>query len=264
MVCYLAEAGAQTYTALLERFKLQTGTLNHHLAMMRPILDQDESKRYFLNRNGLMAYRILMYARGSFAKPELPRVKRGAVISAIRGTPPALAKLVFHPAKALSEAKTQHGPYTVCGAVVATLFFASSYYLGAYAVLRALIGFATTVAFCLAFSKLAYSRRPRLTLLASSVAMAYLPSTVLNLLTVTYAFVEPYILSQSTAPLIENPLYAAITQVFTAVLVWRLVLLFLAVRESCGLSTRRSFVTVFASLLVENAVTLLLELVAIG
>jgi len=65
IVCYLAESGSQAYTALLERFKLQTGTLNHHLGMLKALLEQDEDKRYLLSRNGHIAHQLLTHAKDS-------------------------------------------------------------------------------------------------------------------------------------------------------------------------------------------------------
>jgi len=56
----------------------------------------------------------------------LPTVKRRIMVPALRESALSLYKLVFHPAKAFVEAEERLGPYTICGAIVITLFFAST------------------------------------------------------------------------------------------------------------------------------------------
>jgi len=259
IVQHLAESGPQSYTALLEKFKLQTGTLNHHLGVLKDLLEQDEQKRYTLNRNGRIACQILTYTRASFTKPVLPVVKRRMIAPALRHSVLGLYKLAFHPAKAFVEAQERLGPYAICGAIVVTLFLASTPLLSADAIVRSLTGLLYVLFFSFIFARLVYRKNPRLSRLTVSISMSYLPLVLLNLLTILFAAIEFVAWTPASLIIVEDPRYIAITQIFAATLIWRFILLFLAVRESSRLSNSQSFTTVFVSTLLENAVAIALD-----
>lgn len=259
IVCYLAESGPQSYSALLEKFKLQTGTLNHHLGMLKALLEQDEDKRYSLNRHGQIAYQLLTYAKASFAKPVLPTVKRRMIVPALRDSALGFYKLVFHPAKAFVEAQEGLGPYTVCGAIVMTLLFASTPSLSTYTITRSITGSLGVLLFCSAFAQLAYNKNPRLSRLTVSVSMSYLPAIILNLLTLLFAVFEFTPWTPLPFIIVEDPGYIVLMQLFAAVFIWRFILLFFAVRESCKLSASQSFTAVFASSIIENMIAFVVD-----
>ncbi len=59
----LAEEGPQTYTSLLRRTGLTTGTLNHHLEKMRGLIVSNRGM-YELTDDGLRAYRAILAMEG--------------------------------------------------------------------------------------------------------------------------------------------------------------------------------------------------------
>lgn len=259
IVCYLAESGPQSYTSLLEKFKLQTGTLNHHLMMLKAILEQDDGGRYSLNRNGRIAHQLLIYAETSFAKPELPTVKRRMIVPALRDSAFGFYKLLFHPAKAFVEAQERLGPYTVCGAIVMALFFVSTPLLSTYTIARSLAGLLSVLLFSFAFVRLAYNKNPRLLRLTVSVSVSYLPAIMLNFLTILFAMFEFTPWAPLPFIVFEDPGYVALMQIFAAVFIWRFILLFFALRESCKLTASQSFAAVFASSIIENTMAFLVD-----
>ena len=254
IVSFLAESGPQSYTALLEKFKLQTGTLNHHLGMLKALLEQDEDKKYFLNRDGQIAYQILSYTKTSLAKPAFPVVKRRVVVPALRNSAFSFYKLVFYPAKAFAEAQEHLGSYAVCGAVVMALFFASMPSLNAYTVVRSSTGLLGIILFCFAFANLLSKKNPRISHLTVSVSMTNIPTIMLNLFAILLAMFEFTPWAPLPFIIVEDPGYITLMQAFAILFVWRFVLLFFAVRESCKLSPSQSFMAVFASSLIENII----------
>jgi len=259
IVYYLAESGPQSYTALQQRLDIQTGTLNHHLSMLKGIVEQDENKKYLLTRDGHIAYQLMTITRDYLARPALPAIRRRTVVPTLRSAGLGLQKLVFHPAKAFSETQQHLGPYALCGAIVIALFVASIPSLSAYAVVRSLVGLLGVTLFCFAFVSLAFRKNPGLSRLAVSISMAYLPAIMLNILAHLFTTLE--FQPQALLPFLftGDPGYIVVMQIFAAMFIWRFVLLFFAVRESCMLPANQSFITVLASSVIENAVGIALD-----
>lgn len=257
IVRYLAESGPQSYTSLLERFRLQTGTLNHHLRMLEPLLEQDGDKRYLLNREGEIAYQTMKHMEALLSRPRLPALRRRSVTPIIRGFPLSLFKLLIHPSQAFMEAQDRPGSYLLCGLITLALYMASTPISGFSAVFRSLAGVLGMFIFSYIFPRAVYNKSPRFSRLFASIGMSYLPLLVFNLL-IMFSFFE-FIASISSPLILEDPGYAALIQVYAALFIWRFALLFLAFRSSCRLSSGQSVGAVFAFSVMESALALILE-----
>ncbi len=257
IVRYLAEAGAQSYTSLMERFRLQTGTLNHHLRMLEPLLEQDGDKRYLLNREGEIAYRALRHMEDLISRPKLPTLKRRRVLPLIRGIPLGFYKLLVHPSQAFSEAQERLGAYLPCGLIILALYLASTPTVGIPAVMRSLAGILGMFTFSYTFPRAFYDKRPGFLRLLASIGMSYLPLLVFNTM-ITLSILEA-IASISSPLLVEDPAYAVLIQVYAALFIWRFALLFLAFRTSCRLTSGQSVAAVFAFSIAESSLALALE-----
>lgn len=257
IVRYLAEEGPQSYTSLLERFRLQTGTLNHHLRMLEPLLEQDGDKRYFLNRDGEVAYQTIRHVEALLSRPKLPVLRRGRMAPIVRGLPTGLFKLLVHPSQAFTEAQDRPGSYLLCGLMILAIYMASTPTSGFLAVFRSLAGVLGMLLFSQIFPKVVYNKSPRFSRILASIGMSYLPLLVFNLL-IASSFFE-FIASISSPLMLEDPGYAALIQVYAALYIWRFALLFLAFRSSCRLSSGQSVGAVFAFSVAESALALALE-----
>ncbi|MEM2127241.1 MAG: helix-turn-helix domain-containing protein [Candidatus Bathyarchaeia archaeon] len=257
IVRYLAEAGPQSYTSLMERFRLQTGTLNHHLRMLEPLLEQNGDKRYLLNRDGEIAYQTLMHIEAMLSRPRLPALRRRRITPVIRGLPLVFYKLLIHPSQAFVEAQDRLGSYLLCGLMILALYMTSTPISVFPAVFRSLAGVIGMLIFSYIFPRAVYNKSPRFPRLLASIGMSYLPLLVFNLL-IMFSFFE-FIASISSPLMLEDPGYAALIQVYAALFIWRFALLFLAFRDSCRLSSGQSVVAVFAFSVAESALALILE-----
>lgn len=259
IVRYLAESGPQPYTSLLAKFKLQTGTLNHHLEMLKELLEQGEDKRYSLNRNGYVAYELIRYAKASLSKPIVPKIKGRRIIDSLKPSALAFYKLLFHPTRAFKEAQERLAPYLLCSLTVFALSMATRPSMRDYAFINDLSGLLTVFFFPLIFARIVYGKKARLLPFLISVFMSYPPTIILNILTIIFATLEfspwiplPFII-------IEDPVYIALIEIFAALFVWRFALLFLAIRESFKVTVGQAFLTVFVSSIVENLVVFVMD-----
>ncbi|MBS7609578.1 hypothetical protein KEJ19_03280 [Candidatus Bathyarchaeota archaeon] len=256
---YLVETGPQPYSALLAKFRLQTGTLNHHLEMLKELLEQGEDKRYSLNRNGYVAYELISYAKASLSKPMVPKIKGRRIIDSLKPSALAFYKILFHPTRAFKEVRERLAPYLLCSLTVLALSMATTPSMRGYAFVNYLSGLLAVLFFPLIFVRLVYGNKARLLPFLISVFMSYLPTIILNILTILFATLEfspwiplPFII-------VEDPAYIALMEIFAALFVWRFVLLFLAIRESFKVTVGQSFLTVFASSIVENLLAFVMD-----
>lgn len=241
----------------MERFRLQTGTLNHHLRMLEPLLEQNGDKRYLLNRDGEIAYQTLMHIEAMLSRPRLPALRRRRITPVIRGLPLVFYKLLIHPSQAFVEAQDRLGSYLLCGLMILALYMTSTPISVFPAVFRSLAGVIGMLIFSYIFPRAVYNKSPRFPRLLASIGMSYLPLLVFNLL-IMFSFFE-FIASISSPLMLEDPGYAALIQVYAALFIWRFALLFLAFRDSCRLSSGQSVVAVFAFSVAESALALILE-----
>jgi len=257
IVRYLAESGPQPYTSLLEKFRLQTGTLNHHLRMLEPLLEQDGEKRYSLSRNGLIAYQTLKHMEDMFSRPSIPTLRRRRAAPFLRDLPLSFYKLLLHPSKAFSEAQERVGPYLLWGLVILSLYVATTPMAGFTPIIRSSTGIMGMLFFSYIFPRIIYNKAARISRLFTSISLSYLPLLIFNILIVFSIF--DLLASISSPIMMEDPGYAALIQVYAALFIWRFALLFLAFRASCRLSSGQSVAAVFAFSVAESVLALALE-----
>jgi len=56
----IGEKGYATFTDFIQTLNIEVGTLYYHLNLMKPLLRQDEAKRYLLSDLGHLAYQIMI------------------------------------------------------------------------------------------------------------------------------------------------------------------------------------------------------------
>lgn len=56
----IGEKGYATFTDFIQNLDVEVGTLYYHLNLMKPLLRQDEAKRYLLSDLGYLAYQIMI------------------------------------------------------------------------------------------------------------------------------------------------------------------------------------------------------------
>lgn len=116
-----------TYSELLERLNIDTGTLNYHLSKMKNFIVKDDGG-YFLNPNGLTAYRILKYVEDIEGKPVMIERNRGfgkTIIDFIN----SFLCIYTRPIRAFSEVRVKPKTYTFISILFSTFFLLLSIYL---------------------------------------------------------------------------------------------------------------------------------------
>jgi len=238
------------------KFNLQTGTLNHHLKMLKDLLDQDEAERYILNRDGHFAYGLLSYAATSLSKPTLPMLRRGVLISSLKSAASGFYNLIFQPTRAFTEAQERSGAYAICGSIVIVAYIASILALNMNALIIPAVEPLLWLIFSYSFARIAYGKHPRPSRLATSVGVAYFPAFLLNAFSLSLAAFQLALTPITPLLLIENLSYATFMEFFSAIILWRFFLLLFAIRESCKTTTKQALAIVLLTAVTENVFAL--------
>ncbi|MDK2384253.1 MAG: helix-turn-helix domain-containing protein [Candidatus Korarchaeota archaeon] len=227
----LAEEGPQTYTSLLRKTGLTTGTLNHHLEKMRGLITSNRGL-YELTEDGWKAYRAML-------------VIEEESISATRVESPLdLVLRPFAGFRSLAELKPS--------------FIALSLLIGLSAILSTIRYFGipslignvlSPLIFSLAGAKVGYNAEDYVRFLVS------FPATLLPLLVSSLVVAQP----ESVAGLLGVPPYLISSAVPKVCLVWFFYLLMTSARHSLRLNPSESFVVaavgIFAGRVVLDSVS---------
>ncbi len=96
--------GPQTYSQLLEKTQLQSGTLNYHLGKLKDLLVKDEDGRYSLSHLGVLAYRTMEYASQNLYRDQTIVLKPN-VWSNFKGIATEAYRLILKPSEAYNPLK---------------------------------------------------------------------------------------------------------------------------------------------------------------
>ncbi len=251
IVLLLAESGPQSYTTLLKKFNLKTGSLNHHLKKLVQLVEQDEQNRYILKKEGQIAYMLLKNAKELVAAPSLPEVKRREIPKIFKNYLTYLFRLVFNPVHAFDEADENFGAYTLSAITVLLALFGSVIVTNRSILPNLSIQLIAFTIFAYIFQRLVYHSKGSVKSVGLVVAMAslpYIPLNAISLLDIGFGELPSLI----EIPFIEEPLRIGLTQLSSLLFIWRFALLFLGMRDFCRLTSVQSFMVVFTSTFFES------------
>ena len=226
----LAEEGPQTYTSLLRKTGLSTGTLNHHLEKMRGLITSNRGL-YELTEDGWRAYRAMLV------------VREGSVGAVRSESPLDLILRPFTGFRALAEFKPS---FVVLSLLIGAVAILST---GRYFGIPSIIGNALSpLIFSMAGARIGYNAEDYWRFLIS------FPATLLPLL-VSSLMIEH---SELVAGLLGIPTHLILSAVPKVCLVWFFYLLMTSARHSLKLNPNESFVVaavgVFAGRVVLDSV----------
>ncbi len=211
----LAEEGPQSYTSLLKKTSLTTGTLNHHLEKMKPLIYVSESL-YHLTETGWKAYQAMIV------------LQKG--LSTI--SEPSPLELIYRPARGFRHLAEGSKSHLILGWFIG-IFSLALAYLAMEDLISLVMNSMVPLLFSILAAKLAY-RVENLSRAALSYPAALLPMSSASII----ILLEPTLLEAlGNSIILLNFLMPKIA------LVWFFYLLVVCVRYSLNLDFNRAFVS---------------------
>jgi len=262
IVILLAEEGPQTYSSMLGRLKLETGTLNHHLSKLRGIVEQDKDRKYCLTVEGQVAYQAILRTKRDFAVGPPLAVRRKMIRGLAMKSALGLERLLLKPVEAFKEVQRELIPYALVCVFIISLYLLTDLLIDVFDFARSILELAAGIAVCSIFVRLALKKNLSLRRFAVSYGLVYLPSLISNILRIAEGALGiqtgrmffrpfPFVFHQGST-------FSAV--IFAGLSLWGFGLLLLAIRESCEVSNSAAFTTVFFSSLASTWVNLLISL----
>jgi hypothetical protein len=251
----IAESGPQPYTAFIQKLKLQTGTLNHHLQKLSGLIEQDGSRAYRLTGDGNAAYQSTLNAERFISSRQLPPLRRQELPQLVEAYLQAFWKVFLRPIDAFREARARHATYFLVCLTLLAVLYPILLVANRSEALNLSILLVAWILFSAVFLRVVYRSRVGIIETGLCVGLStgpYIPLAALNFLPVSANGVISF---PATLPL-ENPLQIGLAQLQSLLFIWRFALLFLGMRELCGLSNVRSFTVVLVTSIFESIVAL--------
>jgi hypothetical protein len=259
----LAEAGSLSYSGLLQKLNVRTGTLNHHLQKLAPLLDQGEKKLYRLNREGILAYHFIKRTKDLLTTQELPQISRHELPQLVRDYALAFYNLAVRPNQAFREAGNHRIVYSLVALTILLMVYMASLRFGYESLVGLSALLVSWTASAVAFQRVVFRSGFNIASTGLTVALGSLPY-------IPVVFAGSLGVSENGAtillpsPPFESLWQIGVNQMYSVLFVWRFALLFLGMRELCGLSSSRALTVVLAASFVEAIVSLALSALGAG
>lgn len=238
-----------TYSEILGRLNIDTGTLNYHLSKMKNFIVKNDG-RYFLNPNGLTAYRILKYVEDIEGKPVMVEKNR-EFSKTISDFINSFLYIYMSPIRAFSEVRVKPKTYTFISILFSSIFLLLSIYL--YNFFTAFLTYLIPLVGTIFLVKIVYKTSSQIPIFLINYGLALSPAIIFLLVKLILLInINNCIIANSIEEIIINYF---LTNIFRPLLtVIFLGYLLIGIRESYKLSNSQSFVIIILILFLSKII----------